>query len=71
MRGRSVLLIAGLVTAGTVLASAPATAKPIDKGHFHDVFTGDPYDCEGTAAQDSGDVSGNFVFNQRGCTARS
>lgn len=69
MRGRSVLLIAGLVTAGTVLASAPATAKPIDKGHFHDVFTGDPYDCEGTAAQDSGDVSGNFVFNQRGSSA--
>jgi hypothetical protein len=66
MRGRSVLLIAGLVTAGAVLASAPATAKPIDKGHFHDVFTGDPYDCNGTPAVDSFDVSGNFVFNQRG-----
>ena len=39
MRGRSVLLIVGLVVVGTVLASAPATAQPIDKGHFHDVFT--------------------------------
>ena len=66
MRGRSALLIAGLVVAGSVLASTPATARPIDKGHFHDVFTGDVYDCDGTPAQDSGDVSGNFVFNQRG-----
>ena len=37
MRGRSVSLIAGLAVAGTVLASTPATAQPIDKGHF-DVF---------------------------------
>src|SRR3954471_18281080 len=66
MSARSVLLIAGLLIAGTVLASAPATAKPIDKGHFHDVFTGQVYDCDGIPAQDSGDVSGNFVFNQRG-----
>jgi hypothetical protein len=66
MRGRSVLLIAGLVVAGTGLASTAATAQPIDKGHFHDVFTSDVYDCEGTPAQDSGNVSGNFVFNQRG-----
>jgi hypothetical protein len=66
MRARSVLLIAGLVIAGTVLASAPATAKPIDKGHFHDVFPGPVYDCDGTPAQDRVDVSGNFLFNQRG-----
>jgi hypothetical protein len=66
LRMRSVLLIAGLVSAGTVLTSTPATAKPIDKGHFHDVSTGDVYDCDGTPAQDSVDVSGNFVFNQRG-----
>jgi hypothetical protein len=65
MKGRSVLLIAGLVTIAG-LASTPATARPIDKGHFHDVFTGDVYDCNGTPAQDSGDVSGNFVFNLRG-----
>lgn len=49
-----------------MLASTPATARPIDKGHFHDVFTSDVYDCDGTLAQDSGDVSGNFLFNQRG-----
>ena len=66
MRGRSALLIAGLAITGSALASAPATARPIDKGHFHDVFTSDVYSCDGTPAQDSGNVSGNFVFNQRG-----
>jgi hypothetical protein len=60
------VVIAGLAIAGTVLASTPATAKPIDKGHFHDVFTSPVYSCDGTPAQDSIDVSGNFVFNQRG-----
>ena len=65
MSRRSVLIV-GLAIAGTVLAGTPATAQPIDKGHFHDVFTSDIYDCDGTPAQDSGDVSGNFVFNQRG-----
>ena len=66
MNGRSALLIAGLVMVGAVLASAPATARPIDKGHFHDVFTSNVYNCDGTPAQDSIDVHGNFVFNQRG-----
>ena len=66
MKGRCAFLIAGLAIAGTMLASTPATAAPIDKGHFHDVFTGDLYDCDGTPAQDHGDVSGNDVFNQRG-----
>jgi hypothetical protein len=70
MGGRSAFLITGLavasLAASTLIASTPATAQPIDKGHFHDVFTSDPYDCEGTLAQDSVDVSGNFVFNQRG-----
>jgi hypothetical protein len=65
MRGRSAFLITGLAVASLV-ASTPAIARPIDKGHFHDVFTSDVYDCDGTPAQDSGDVSGNFVFNQRG-----
>ncbi len=63
---RPSVLIAGLATAGTLFASTPAIAKPIDNGHVHDVFTSDVYDCEGTPAQDAGDVSGNFVFNQRG-----
>lgn len=70
MRGRSAFLITGLavasLAASTIIASTPATAQPIDKGHFHDVFTSDVYDCDGTPAQDSGDVSVNFVFNQRG-----
>ena len=65
MKGR-VFLIAGLVVAGTVVVGTPASARPIDKGHFHEVFTGDVYDCDGIPAQDSVDVSGNFVFNQRG-----
>jgi hypothetical protein len=67
MRGRSVLLIAGLAFAGIMLASTPASAKPIDQDHFfHDVSTSDVYDCDGTPAQDHSDVSGNFLFNQRG-----
>ena len=66
MKGRWVLLTAGLVLAGTVLAGAPATAQPIDKGHFHDIHTSDVYDCDGTPAQDHFDVSGNFLFNLRG-----
>ena len=64
-RGRA-FLIAGLAVAGTVVAGTPAGAQPIDKGHFHDVSTGDVYDCDGIPAQDSMDVSGNFVFNQHG-----
>ena len=66
MKRRSLLILVGLAIAGAVLASTPASAQPIDKGHFHDVFTSDVYDCDGIPAQDSGDVSGNFLFNQRG-----
>jgi len=66
VKRRCGFLIAGLAVAGIVVAGTPASAQPIDKGHFHDVFTGDVYDCDGIPAQDSGDVSGNFVFNQRG-----
>jgi hypothetical protein len=65
MRRSSALLITGLAVAG-LLISTPATAKPIDKGHFHDVFTSDPYDCDGTPAQEHEDVSGTFLLNQRG-----
>jgi hypothetical protein len=66
MRGRSALVIAGLAIAAAVAAGTPATAAPIDKGHFHDVGTSDIYNDCGFPAQDSFDVSGNFVFNQRG-----
>jgi hypothetical protein len=67
MRKRQVLFAAICCSAlGAVVGGTPVSARPIDKGHFHDVFTGDVYDCDGIPAQDSGDVSGNFVFNQRG-----
>ena len=66
MRTRSLILIAGLTIVGLVGTGTSAVAQPIDKGHFHDVFTSDVYSCDGTPAQDSGNVSGNFVFNQRG-----
>ena len=66
MKARRAFLIAALAVAGTVVTATPASARPIDKGHFHDAFTSDVYDCDGIPAQDSGDVSGNFVFNQRG-----
>jgi hypothetical protein len=65
---KSVLAVAtsAAAVAGTLVAGTPAIAQPIDKGHFHDVSTGDVYDCDGIPAQDNVDVSGNFVFNQRG-----
>ena len=66
MKGRSALLVVGLAIAAALVTSAPASAKPIEKGHFHDVFTGEVYDCDGTPAQDHGDVSGNFLGNLRG-----
>ena len=56
----------GIVAVASLVASTPATAQPIDQGHFHDVFTRAPYDCEGTPAQYTEDVWINFVFNQRG-----
>jgi hypothetical protein len=55
-----------LVVSGTMTISAPATAQPIDKGHFDDVFTTDVYDCDGTPDQDAVDMHGNFNFNLRG-----
>ncbi len=64
MKFRSALLVAGLAVASLVM-SAPATAAPIDKGHFHDVSTFS-FNCDGTPVQADVDVSGNFLFNQRG-----
>jgi hypothetical protein len=68
MKARSVLLISGLAAAALV-PGASATAVPLDKGHFTDVFTSDVFDCNGTPAQDSGEVHVNFLFNQRGSSA--
>ena len=67
MKARAVLLITGLVLASALSVSAPASAAPLDKGHFHDVFS-ETYDCvtpEVHVRQD-GDVHGNFTFNLRG-----
>jgi hypothetical protein len=63
---RAAVAACGLALVGGMVASAPAAAQPIDQGHFHDIFTSDVYDCDGTPAQDSGDVSVNFLFNLRG-----
>jgi hypothetical protein len=63
---RAAVAACGLALVGGMVASAPAAAQPIEKGHFHDVSTSDVYDCDGTPAQDSVDVSGHFLFNQRG-----
>lgn len=65
MKATTALLVTGMVIAGGALAPTTADAKPIDKGHFHDVFT-DVFDCDGTPVQVDGDVRGNFLFNQRG-----
>jgi hypothetical protein len=66
MRGRLAVLITGVAIAAAVAAGTPATAAPIDKGRFHDVEAFDIYNDCGFPAQDSIDVSGNFVFNLRG-----
>jgi len=65
MGGRSVLLITGLAIAGAVGAGTPASAAPLDQGHFHNVVT-NSFDCDGTPVQEDVDVSGSFLLNQRG-----
>jgi hypothetical protein len=66
MSRRSLLITALAIAGAALFASAPASAQPIDKGHFHDVGPGEVFDCDGTPAQQTVDVSGNFVFNLRG-----
>jgi hypothetical protein len=63
---RAAVAACGLALVGGMVASAPAAAQPVDKGRFHEVFTSDVYDCDGTPAQDSVDVWVNFLFNLRG-----
>lgn len=69
MRRRPQLLCMGLALVGALAMSSPATAEPLEKGHFQDQGTSDVYDCDGTPAQDAFDVSGNFIVNQRGSSA--
>ncbi len=64
-RSRSALIVTGLVFASGLVASSPASARPLDKGHFHDVVT-DTFDCDGTPTRFNGDARINFTFVQRG-----
>lgn len=66
MKGRCAVLITGLTITGAIAAGPPAGAKPVDRGRFHNVFTGDPYDCDGIPAQDRIDVTGSFAFDLSG-----
>ena len=66
MKARTALLVTGLVIAGGAIApTTAADAQPIDKGHFHDVFT-EVFDCDGTPVRADNDFKGQFLFNQRG-----
>jgi hypothetical protein len=52
-----------------VLASTPATAAPLDKGHFDDTFT-ETFDCDTVnppvPTRHDSTAHINFTFNQRG-----
>jgi hypothetical protein len=67
MRGRSALFTTGLAIIGVLLAGTPATAKPIEKGRFHDEFT-EFFTCDttGTPVQRDVDVWVNLNVNLRG-----
>ena len=65
MGGRSAAFFTALVIAAALAAATPATAAPLDKGHFHDVGT-NFFDCDGTPVQEDVDLYVNFVSNKRG-----
>jgi len=63
-------LISPTAVAAAALATAtalagPATAAPIDSGHFPDTET-ETFDCDGTPAERVTVVDVKFTFNQRG-----
>src|SRR4051794_26186379 len=65
---RLATLAAPALAAAALTAPSPsAVAAPIDKGHFHDAESR-PFICEsnGLAVGVVDDISGNFLFNQRG-----
>jgi hypothetical protein len=66
MPSLSTLATGAVVTAAALLTAVPASARPIDKGHFDDTIDSGVYDCDGTPARDTGSVHVNFTFNQRG-----
>ena len=63
---RATLAIGAVFATAAALTAAPATAQPIDKGHFTDTVDIGPYDCDATPAHDAGTVHVNFTLNQRG-----
>jgi len=67
MKGRSLVLIAGLTIAGALAVSTPASAAPLDKGHFDEVTT-DSVDCDNILlpVPVRHEVHVNFLLNQRG-----
>ncbi len=68
MRRSIALLSTGLVVAG-VMTGVPASAAPIDKGHFT-VSGEEDFDCEtvvpAVRTHHEWEARGSFVFNQRG-----
>jgi len=73
MKVRCALLVCGLV-AVALFPGTSASAKPLEKGHFDDVFTSDVYDCDGDGPgelmyYDDVDIHVNYLFNQRGSSA--
>src|SRR6188472_2996811 len=67
MKGRSLVLIAGLTIAGALAFSTPAIAAPLDKGHFNEVFT-ESVVCDNILlpVPVRHEVHVNFLLNQRG-----
>ena len=64
------LAATALLAAPVTALAAPATAAPIEKGHFHDTETSFfTCDTNGLPIQQDEDVSGSFLFNQRGSSA--
>ena len=63
----TVLAAASVAALTTAALSGPATAKPIEKGHFiHDTESHE-FVCTttGTPVREDTDMSGSFLFNQR------
>jgi hypothetical protein len=61
--------LAALTLAAAALVSAPSAHAAASHEKFTDTFVGDPYDCEGTPAQDSGTVHVVLTVTQRGSSA--
>jgi hypothetical protein len=58
--------LAALVLAGAALVSTPSAQAAASHERFTDTFVSDPYDCDGTPAQDAGTVHVVVTETQRG-----